>query len=272
LLAAPLWAEQIQFAPAPKSSIEKRVLEYTGTDQDRQTTLKKLFQEDGCPQLSEQAVNGQRLPNLICVLPGNSGRIIIVGAHYDHVDKSTGVIDNWSGASLLPSLLHSLEGVARSHTFIFVGFTAEEKGLIGSKYYVNHISREEKPRVDAMINLDTLGLGPTKVWATHASPELLQGLSRVAATLQLPIAAFNVDGMGSSDSEPFREKQVPAITIHSATQETLRFLHSPEDNPQHLRLDDYYDSYRLVAAYLAYLDTSLPPAKAPQPAIKATQP
>ena len=80
---------------------------------------------------------------MICVLPGNTDRIILVGAHTDKVNVGDGVVDNWSGASLLPSLLYSVSGEARQHTFVFVGFTAEETGMLGSAFYAEKLSKEQ---------------------------------------------------------------------------------------------------------------------------------
>jgi hypothetical protein len=60
-------------------------------------------------------------------LPGETERIILVGAHTDHVEEGDGVVGNWSGASLLPSLLYSLSAKPGQHTFVFNGFTAEER-------------------------------------------------------------------------------------------------------------------------------------------------
>ena len=55
----------------------------------------------------------------------------------------------------------SLKDRTRKHTFIFVGFTAEEHGLVGSAYYVAHMGQADVERTRAMVNLDTLALGPT---------------------------------------------------------------------------------------------------------------
>ena len=84
--------------------------EFGGDDAKREETLKRLFSESGCngEHLSEQPVKHARRPNLICTLPGATDSIIVVGAHYDHVERGSGVVDNWSGASLLPTLLKSL--------------------------------------------------------------------------------------------------------------------------------------------------------------------
>ena len=48
-----------------------------------------------------------------------------------HEENGEGVVDNWNGASLLPSLFESLESQALRHTFRFIGFAEEETGLSG---------------------------------------------------------------------------------------------------------------------------------------------
>src|SRR4051794_25637432 len=96
-------ADAIRVAPVSRTVVEARLGEYRGTNSEREATLKRLFIEAGCGEhLSEQPVRKSKTPNLICAQPGSSGRIIIVGAHYDRVRMGDGVADNWSGASLLP--------------------------------------------------------------------------------------------------------------------------------------------------------------------------
>ena len=75
--------------------------------------------------------------------------------------------------------------------------------------------------------------------------------------MKLPLAGVNVDNIGSTDSEQFRAPDIPAITIHSITQETWPILHTPKDRFSAIRLDEYYQTYRLLAAYLAFLDAKL---------------
>jgi hypothetical protein len=81
-----------------------------------------MFAQAGCDgqHLSEQSVKGSDVPNVICVLPGSSDRVIIVGAHFGRELDSDGVVDNWSSASLLPSLYEALKEPPRAHTHIFV--------------------------------------------------------------------------------------------------------------------------------------------------------
>jgi hypothetical protein len=80
-------AQTVRFNPVPREVVETRLGKYTGNDDQREATLMKMFAEAGCDDrhLSEQPVKGSKLPNVICNLPGSSGKIIIVGAHFDHV-------------------------------------------------------------------------------------------------------------------------------------------------------------------------------------------
>lgn len=256
-----LGAEAASFTQLREEVIEGRLEKAEQKNGDREAQLKALFSEAGCGSLTEQRVP-RWLPNVVCELPGETDSIIIVGAHYDKVEAGKGVVDNWSGASLLPSLFESLSKQRRHHTFIFLGFTAEEDGLVGSKYYVSHMSPEERAKTEAMVNMDSLGLTPTKVWVSHSDTTLLNDLERVARQFKLPLEGVNVEEVGTADSESFAKKKIPRITIHSVTQDTLPVLHSTRDNMDAIQKKDYYDSYRLIAAYLVYLDENLG-AKAP---------
>jgi hypothetical protein len=108
-----------------------------------------------------------------------------------------------------------------------------------------------------MINLDSLGLGPTKVWISQSDPHLVNVLGLLAQSMKIPIAGMNVDGFGQSDEESFISKKVCTVTVHSVTPETGHVLHNSADNPSAVHFHDYYDTYRLLAAYLAVLDTQL---------------
>jgi Peptidase family M28 len=272
LLFPPLFGA-VLFDRLPRTTIEARLKQYAGNDQQREATLMGLFREAGCDgtNLSESPVKGSKLPNVVCVLPGSGTGTIIVGAHYDHIVAGQGVVDNWSGASLLPSLYESIKSNPRQHTFIFIGFCDEEKGEIGSRFYATHLTKEQVATTDAMVNMDTLGLAPTEVWASQADRTLYGLLARVAGSMKLALSGVNVEQVGSTDSVQFAERKIPSITIHSLTQKTWndRILHTSKDTIEQIRLDDYYDTYRLVSAYIAYLD-ELPPRSAGQPSGKSS--
>jgi len=256
---------QLSFKTLTDSAIADRLRQYGGSDADREARLKHMFVESGCrsDKLSEQVVSSHYAPNLICALPGQTDDVILIGAHFDHVAAGDGVVDNWSGASLLPSFLVTLTTEPRHHTFVLVAFTGEEAGLVGSEFYVKQLSPEQRSHIKAMINLDTLGLGPTEVWATHSDPTLSGSLNGVAHAMKLPLTAMNVDKVGSTDSESFARYNIPHMTVHSMTQNTLSVLHSPRDRLSAIHLDDYYSTYRLLSAYLVNLDRFLAQPSSP---------
>lgn len=258
------FADTLRFDVIPREVVESRLRQYKGDDKQRESTLKQMFADAGCSgqNLSEQAVKGSKQPNVICMLPGNGDRTIIVGAHFDHVSAGDGVVDNWSGASLLPSLYQAVKAAPRKHSYIFVGFTDEEQGEVGSRFYAQHMKQDEIAATDAMVNMDTLGLAPTEVWASHSDKQLTNALAYLGKLMNQPVRGVNVEQIGSTDSEQFAARKVPSITIHSLTQETwnARILHTRRDKISEMQLDEYYASYRLIAAYLAYLDQLLPVA------------
>ena len=259
---APVYAQSVsfQFSQLPASEIRQDLGLFADGNAARESQLRKMFLKAGCAaaDLTEESVRRKDPPNITCTLPGRSPSVIIVGAHTDHADVGQGVVDDWSGAALLPALIESLRKTPRRHTFLFIGFADEEKRLVGSRYYVQHLNRAQVRNIRAMINLECLGLTPTKVWASRANRLLLSDLVLIARHYQLVVQGVNVDRVGDDDTHPFLWRHVPVITIHSVTQETWPILHSPRDNLSAINFDDYYDSYRLIAAYLAYLDATLP--------------
>ncbi|HEX5433935.1 MAG TPA: M28 family peptidase [Candidatus Angelobacter sp.] len=259
---APVYAQTVylKFSQLPPSEIQEDLRSFTDGDAARESQLRKIFEQAGCADadLTEEQFQRKDPPNIICTLRGSSDSTIIVGAHTDHVEAGQGVVDDWSGAALLPALLKSLHKVSRRHTFLFIGFADEEKGMWGSHYFVQHLTREQLHGIRAMVNLECLGLTPTKVWSDRADRHLLSDLILIARIRQLDLQGVNVDGVGDDDTHPFLSRHVPVITIHSVTQETWPILHSKRDTLSAINLNDYYASYYLIAAYLAYLDATLP--------------
>ena len=261
---------QIHYRLRTREAIEGHLKAFSTKNGEREALIRKWFAESGCKDanLSEQALDPKLPPNVICVLPGETQEVIVVGAHTDKVESfGDGVVDNWTGAVLLPALLYSLSAQPRHHTLIFIGFSGEEKGLIGSAYFLDHLTSAQRAHIEGMVNFDSLGLSPTKVWASHADKALLAALASVARASKLPVTAVNVDNLGTADSESFARYQIPRITLHSVTPQTWSILHSQFDKLAAIKMKDYYDSYRLIAEYLAYLDDALkPPASKPEKA------
>jgi hypothetical protein len=250
-------AETIRFKLTTREVVEGRLREYGGTNAERGARLKQMFAEAGCGEnLSEQPVKYSKAPNVICILPGTSSRVIIVGAHFDRVAASDGVADNWTGASLLPSLYEAVKVDPRRHTYVFIGFTEEEQGLVGSRFYARNMTPGQVAATAAMVNMDTLGLAPTEVWTSRSDKRLIVALIQASQHLKLPLNGLNFERVGSTDSESFAARKIPRITIHSLTQKTEDegILHTRKDKLSVVNLDYLYDTYHVMALYLAYLD------------------
>jgi hypothetical protein len=246
-------AQKVQFDPRDKNDVLDRLTQAQQSDLERADRIKAFFAAEGCSGnlLREQPVDGLR-PNIICELPGRSQESVVVGAHYDRAATVGRPIDNWSGASLLPALYHSLRNRQRNHRFIFVAFADHEGDVSGADFFVGHMPAAELGHIEAMVNLDALGLSPTKVWSARSNKELVQDLLTMAYALKLPASQIDMERAGASDADAFIRQQIPNITIHSMTEDNLAAGASTPLQP-----DSYYDTYRLVCGYLAYLDVIL---------------
>jgi hypothetical protein len=252
-------APKIVIAQLGPATIQERLNAVPRKLADRVARLQSLFHEAGCDddRFSAQTVPHSKAPNLVCTLIGQTDSEIVVGGHLDSIEIGMGAVDDWSGAVLLPSLYQSLKDQPRRHRFVFVGFAAEEQGLVGSAEFVHKLGREEIHRIHAMINLECLGVGPPEVWVSRADKGLLDAYSVVASILHVQPRGMNVDRVGDDDSHSFLNVGIPVLTMHSLTPDTLHLIHRPSDKLDAIHADDYYAAYRMAAAYLAYLDSTL---------------
>ena len=97
--------------------------------------------------------------NLIFSKQGASDRVIVGGAHYDCVEQTFGTDDNASGVGVLLELASIYSTKESPYTIRFILFSAEEPGCLGSQYYVDNLSQEERDRIACMINIDTIAAG-----------------------------------------------------------------------------------------------------------------
>ena len=257
LLLVPFtFADSLRFTYVQRETVLQRLHSCPAKDIDRERQLQTYFTQAGCtgPALTLDQPKHSATGNVVCRLQGTTEQQIVVGAHFDHAERGAGAADNWSGASLLPSLYQALAAEPRKHTFVFVGFYGEERGLVGSAHYVHEAGKQNLSRINAMVNLDTLGLGPTNMWVSHADPHLAKLAVALANAMKLPLAGVNVERVGSTDSESFREKKVPTIAFSSITQSAFPILHTIKDQLSEIKEEDYYESYKFLSAYLVYLD------------------
>lgn len=125
------------------------------TDQtERKNAILSELDGVGIPyEIHDTVWNEQPVSNIIVSMNPSSHRLVI-GAHWDSVEGSTGANDNASSCSILLRLCETLKTTERSIDLVF--FDKEEKGCLGSKAYIDEIGREN---VSAMVNLDVCGAG-----------------------------------------------------------------------------------------------------------------
>ena len=185
------------------------------------------------------------LKNVIGILPGSdpelAGESLVIGAHYDHfgrgeyADHETGrgrlhpgADDNASGVAVMLELARSLEGKPRPRTLVFVAFTAEETGRLGSRQYVQHAGDYPVDRVIAMLNLDTVGRLEDRalvLFGTGTAEEWVHIFRGAGYVTGVPIRTV-ADDFGSSDQTSFIEAGVPAVQFFGGVHEDI---HHPGD-------------------------------------------
>ncbi len=192
--------------------------------------------DSSAPAAAHAPVAGAHGKNVVALLPGTgtlANQTIVIGAHYDHLGRggfgamdapeSTGVIhngadDNASGTVALMEIARRLktERASNQRTIVFVAFSGEELGLLGSTYYVKHPVRPLETTY-AMLNLDMVGrLGDRKlaVFGTETAKEFPSLLDSVTTRDQMPVTGTG-DGYGSSDHESFYTQNIPVLHFFS---------------------------------------------------------
>lgn len=158
---------------------------------------------------------------------------------------------------MLANLHEALSTVPRKHTLVFIGFSDEEKGLIGSRYFVSKQKKEDLARIKAMVNIDSIGMGPANVWSNRSGSRLLALLQVMNGALKFDVPWVNGDEAGDTDSHLFADKKIPVIDFHSLTTETLPALHTRRDKIEAISIDHYEVTHRMLSACPALLDQRL---------------
>lgn len=166
-----------------------------------------------------------KVRNVIGVLEGkNTDEIIVIGAHYDHLGNQNGFIyngadDNASGTVGVMTIAKAMaaSGVKPEKTIVFAAWTAEEKGLIGSNYFVEH---PYKTKILCNLNYDMISRNSNgegedkKISLSYSnsfpiSKELVEKYNN-EMNMGLEIAFRGSDKpSGGSDHAPFAAKGIP---------------------------------------------------------------
>jgi hypothetical protein len=197
---------------------------------------------------------GNGFRNLLGLVEGSDpklkNQVILVGAHYDHVGYGhrydsfgpigyihNGADDNASGTSGVLMLARALTflGERPKRSVLFAFWDAEEKGLVGSRYWTNHPTLPLR-RLAFVLNLDMIG--------RLRSDHLIIVGTRMGYGLRRLASEQNADGSlriefpweikANADHFPFYERQIPALTIHTGEHEDY---HRPSDKAAKINRD-----------------------------------
>ena len=222
-------------------------------DKDRLAAVKALFEKAGASPANIRVEHYADVENLVVVKPGASTDKIVIGAHYDKTSLGCGAVDNWTGQVAISHLYQTLRDVPLEKTLVFVAFGREEKGLVGSKAMTRAIADGQVAEYCAMVNIDSLGLGPPQVADNMSSKALAAFTGEMAKAMEIPFAHAGI-GRANSDSSSFVARKIPAVTIHGLDDAWARILHSGRDQASKVNAANVYLGYRLALGMVARLD------------------
>jgi Peptidase family M28/PDZ domain len=194
--------------------------------------------------------------NVIGFKNNGASKTVVIGAHHDHLGRGemggslaektyevhNGADDNASGIAALIELARQLKkrkSWNSSNNYLFIAFSGEEIGLVGSKYFVKNPTIDLKT-VNYMINMDMVGMlnpetkaliingvGTGSYWKESISrmESLKRGIGTVKTT---------TGGIGPSDHTSFYLSQIPAIHFFTGTHP---HYHKPSDDVENLNLE-----------------------------------
>lgn len=184
--------------------------------------------------------------NVIGFLNNNAKSTVVIGAHYDHLglghggnsldanpkDKiHNGADDNASGTAGVMELARYFanNNITENHNILFICFSGEEEGLLGSKYFTNNPTIDINS-ISCMINMDMVGRlnDSTKkiiISGVGTSPSWGPALLKLSDN----VIKYKADsaGMGPSDHASFYLKNIPALHFYTGTHTDY---HKPSDD------------------------------------------
>ena len=167
--------------------------------------------------------------NVIVDIPGENGKYIVFTAHYDSTSLSQGAYDNMSGSLGLLGILETLGGKTHNYGLRFIWCGSEERGLLGSKAYVA-AHEEDLKDIVLCINLDMIGCIMGKFIACCTSEDkLVSYIQYMAAEYGFGCGPYQ--DVYSSDSTPFADKGIPAVSFARIAPNNTATIHNSYDTP-----------------------------------------
>lgn len=207
--------------------------------------------------------------NVIGYIDNKAKTTVVIGAHYDHLGMGgegslyreekaavhNGADDNASGVAVLLDLAETLVDEklldTKNNNYLFIAFSGEEMGLLGSNYFVKN-STLPIDTVTYMINMDMVGrLNEENTIAVHGvgtSPIFKQTLF-ANNDFELNIAEHN-SGIGPSDHTSFYLADIPVLHFFTGQHEDY---HKPGDDAEKLN----YPGMQKISDYILAIITDL---------------
>ena len=194
--------------------------------------------------------------NVVGFLDNKAKNTVIIGAHFDHLgyggDGSlyrdsikaihNGADDNASGVAVMLNLISKLKEKNTNNNYVFIAFSGEEMGLLGSNYYVKNPTIDTKT-VSYMINMDMVGRlkdSALAVYGTGTSPIFKQTLKSHNNNFKL---IQQESGVGPSDHTSFYLADIPVLHFFTGQHSDY---HKPSDDTATLN----YGGMELVSDYI----------------------
>ena len=187
--------------------------------------------------------------NVMGFIPGQTEKIIILGAHYDHLGLGSrnslapdlrgqihnGADDNASGTAGLLQLAREFSKNFPRRGLLFMAFAGEEMGLLGSRYYAEHPTMPLEDSI-AMLNMDMIGRsdGDLLIGGVGTAAEFKTLLDEIQETSSLEFS-YSDTSRGSSDHVSFAAKRVPVLFFFSGLHSDY---HRPSDDWERINVDN----------------------------------
>jgi Zn-dependent M28 family amino/carboxypeptidase len=156
---------------------------------------------------------------------GDAENVIMLGAHLDSVQAGAGINDDGSGSTLILEIKKALEKFRVKNKVRFAWWGAEENGLLGSKYYTQHLNSSEANNILTYLNFDMVSRGYFGVFDGDGSSFNLTGPPGSATIEKMFVEHFTKNGVnvtaarftGGSDYQSFMNIGKPVGGLHTGT-------------------------------------------------------
>lgn len=209
-------------------------------------------------KIDQELISSYRSQNVIGYVEGTEfpDSFIVLSAHYDHLGKMgaqtyfPGANDNASGVALLLDLAtHYSEKEPPVKSIIFIAFGAEESGLVGSKYFVNHPTIP-LAQINFVFNMDLMGTGSEGGMIVNGRiyEEHFNKLIKINKEGKYLPSIKKRGKAANSDHYWFSENGVPSFFIYLMG--GVSAYHDVDDISKTLPLTKYADSFRLIRDFV----------------------